>query len=245
MLTSEFTRPIVIQSPNNTILGAVEGWDEPGRFPIHDSGEPLVYLDEVAPEILTLPAYHPSDYRPLIRLGVAKRLHHAQQTLPEGYQLVLLDGWRSQTTQRGLYDAEFAKRLAESDSGEHAVIHNETIKYVSKPLENDTTLSATPPPHSTGGAVDVALAIDGNLIDFGSDFDEMSEKSALAYLESDGDDPLARDNRRLLYHVMTGVGFEPYQYEWWHYNYGNQMATASHFYRTGEKVDTIYGGIEP
>ena len=33
----------------------------------------------------------------------------------------------------------------------------------------------------------------------------------------------ARDNRRLLYNLMTSVGFVNYRCEWWHYAYGERQ----------------------
>ncbi len=64
------------------------------------------------------------------------------------------------------------------------------------------------------------------MLNFGTAFDHGGEKSALAYYESmtttgetlTKDDLLARSNRRLLFRVMTRVGFQPYFAEWWHFN---------------------------
>jgi D-alanyl-D-alanine dipeptidase len=63
----------------------------------------------------------------------------------------------------------------------------------------------------------------------GSIFDDDAEVSHTDYFEAPMGNSLssseleARGNRRLLYWAMKSVGFENYHYEWWHYDYGNQM----------------------
>lgn len=79
-------------------------------------------------------------------------------------------------------------------------------------------------------------------LDFGTTFDFAGQQSALTFSETDnslGD--TARDNRRMLYNVMTRAGFEPYSEEWWHFNDGNQMAMMTQYYRTGVKQPASYG----
>ncbi|MCG4287414.1 D-alanyl-D-alanine dipeptidase, partial [Lactobacillaceae bacterium KNUT 0156] len=49
-----------------------------------------------------------------------------------------------------------------------------------------------------------------------------------------------RENRRLLYHVMTQAGFTNYIEEWWHFDYGNQnWATVS------KRDFAVYGATKP
>lgn len=63
------------------------------------------------------------------------------------------------------------------------------------------------------------------LLNFGTKYDHGDIEASLNYLEKvskdralSEDEQKALNNRRLLYHVMTTVGFEPYEDEWWHYN---------------------------
>ncbi len=74
------------------------------------------------------------------------------------------------------------------------------------------------------------------MLDFGTAFDHGGEKSALAYYESKiavgeiltDNDMLARNNRRLLFGIMTQAGFQPYFAEWWHFNAPeSQMGAAT------------------
>lgn len=83
-------------------------------------------------------------------------------------------------------------------------------------------------------------------LDFGTEFDFAGAEAGLAYLENEDmpDHSEARDNRRMLYNVMTNAGFMPYADEWWHFNSGNQMAEMTKWRETGEKGVAVYGNIE-
>lgn len=60
------------------------------------------------------------------------------------------------------------------------------------------------------------------VLPMGTVFDEVSEKTMSNYYELNGDvEPLW--NRRLFYSVMSAVGFENYEEEWWHFSYGDQF----------------------
>ncbi|MFT6747352.1 MAG: D-alanyl-D-alanine dipeptidase [Glaciecola sp.] len=83
-------------------------------------------------------------------------------------------------------------------------------RYVAEPKNGGSM-------HNKGLAVDIALAdTSGNLLDFGGEFDEFSERSHLMYKKLDS---IPASNRVLLKDIMTQVGFTPYAYEWWHYSY--------------------------
>ncbi len=82
------------------------------------------------------------------------------------------------------------------------------------------------------------------LPDFGTDFDFAGQESALTYFENEGAPEHPKLWRRLLYNLMTKAGFEPYSEEWWHFNFGNQMAERTKWLRTGEKGVAIYGNTD-
>ncbi len=76
----------------------------------------------------------------------------------------------------------------------------------------------------------------GKMLDFGTAFDHGGERSALAYYEAKlasgktlaEREMVACHNRRLLFHVMTQAGFQPYFAEWWHFNAPeSQMGAAA------------------
>jgi D-alanyl-D-alanine dipeptidase len=97
---------------------------------------------------------------------------------------------------------------------------------------------ATPPPHSTGGAVDVTLVdARGDVVDMGSPFDEPTERSYPEHFAAAVDEAgrAAHAHRRLLYEVLHGAGFVRHPREWWHFSYGDQAWAAEH------RVPAVYG----
>lgn len=106
-------------------------------------------------------------------------------------------------------------------------IEETTRKYVNPPARIG---DAYVPPHLTGGAVDVTLfSVETKQeVEMGSRFDDCTEKAhALFYEQISPSDPpdflLYRDRRNTLREAMTQAGFAPYEYEWWHFDYGDIM----------------------
>jgi len=93
-------------------------------------------------------------------------------------------------------------------------------RYVARP----TADPLAPPPHRSGGAVDVVLfrRTDGQPIDCGTPFDAPLAASATRHYEPEGADPEHRSARRTLFHAMEDAGFANYPGEWWHFDLGNQ-----------------------
>ena len=91
-------------------------------------------------------------------------------------------------------------------------------RYVTPPSRNP----AAPPPHLTGGAVDLTLADgDGLPLDLGTDFDAFVPEAGARALEQVAGP--ARDLRRLLFWSMCRQGFTAYLEEWWHFDLGDQF----------------------
>lgn len=154
-----------------------------------------------------------------VRQSVAEKLRYAQSLLPQGLKLIIFDGYRSVEVQRALFDQFLdALRVLRPEYTERQLVE-ETEHYVALPSAD----VMQPSPHSTGGAVDVAIIKDNIMIEFGTPFDHGSVRSALRYFEDESHvltdaDREAREHRRLLYRVMMSAGFEGYEYEWWHFN---------------------------
>ena len=73
------------------------------RVPVRECGEPLVVLPlDVARAILYDDFPLPARTGPLVRRGLVDRLRAARAALPEGVDLVVLDGWRSRGFQAAL-----------------------------------------------------------------------------------------------------------------------------------------------
>lgn len=172
-----------------------------------------------------------------LRENALEKLKQALELLPIDYSFILYDGYRPLQVQQHLFQ-HFATEIKnrKPDFTEEEILE-ETLKYVAFPSIKPYQTS----PHLTGGAIDITLGDEeGNPLDLGNAFDEISEKSATRYFEKNlKENEEALKNRRLLYHSMTAVGFTNYSEEWWHYDFGNVTWAR----RVGAS-EAIYGAIE-
>jgi zinc D-Ala-D-Ala dipeptidase len=193
------------------------------------------------------PAYHQRGFTTAtneiwVRAGVASALNSAAQSLPHNIYLLVWDGLRTLATQQEIIDC-FMRSLAHLDPAQR----EETCRrYVSPLPKTQTTYQEAPPPHSTGGAVDVTLCgLDGTPFDLGADFDEFDDVAWLTFFEtrsaqSAAQSALHRNRRRILYWAMVGAGFAPYKWEFWHYELGTRRAVAA----AGGR-EAVYAGVAP
>ena len=158
------------------------------------------------------------------RRTVADRLMRAASLLPEGYRLKIYDAWRPYEVQRSLFDEYLgALRAMSENAGLSEDVLCEMAKtFVSMPDRGIRFAYV----HSSGGAIDLTVvAPDGNELDMGCGFDDFTPVAHTAALE--GSDAVEqRDNRRLLYHVMSEAGFTNFPSEWWHYDFGDKFWAA-------------------
>jgi|GEM_PF-6529661 len=75
--------------------------------------------------------------------------------------------------------------------------------------------------HNRGHAIDVSIEKGGTQLDFGSQFDEFTRRSAYG---AEGLTDTQRANRELLRSVMERAGFAPYDGEWWHFSWQGSPA---------------------
>ncbi|MBS1881513.1 MAG: D-alanyl-D-alanine dipeptidase [Actinobacteria bacterium] len=154
-----------------------------------------------------------------LRAEVARRLVQAAgRLLADGYGLKVLDGWRPLQLQRTLR-AEYGAAIKRESPGLTGKALEERLGAFVSPIGGDD-----PPPHSTGGAVDLTLCTtDGAEVDMGGSFDELSDRSFPGYYEGRDlppDQVEFRDLRRLLVAAMADAGFWQFPTEWWHFEYG-------------------------
>jgi D-alanyl-D-alanine dipeptidase len=179
------------------------------------SDEPLINIRH--PRIRVLGSYFHSGWphslpEALMRQGAALRLVNAVDDLPDGFGLAVWDAWRDPKLQADLHSLAYADgKLAPG--------------FVNPPSPDP----ATPPPHATGGTVDLTLTWESEPLNLGTRFDEFSSRAHARSLESVPDsDPLAlcRDLRRLLRSVMWKAGFVQLDCEWWHFENGTRLWAA-------------------
>lgn len=221
------------------------------RIPIKDCKEPLVPLPA---EQFAFTTPHPyeslgapyGDRSPyFLRQSVCDRLVQAQAhltSLHPGWHIQIFDAYRPIAVQQFMVDSVFSEQVQQRGLSvealtveQHQDILEQVYQFWAKPSVDPTT----PPPHSTGAAVDITLVdAQGQPIDMGSPIDELSERShpdyfasgssrvgADAHLLDTGDRPEHRyhKHRCLLRQLLQQAGFHQHPNEWWHFSYGDQL----------------------
>lgn len=154
----------------------------------------------------------------LVRAGVRQRLLQAAAALPADVFLSVFDGFRPLAVQRHLYEDYWAQVAKTNPHWADAEIAQQVNQFVAPPSAD----LRCPPPHRTGGAVDVYLVdAGGRDLPMGTAPDEIAPASVTRHFETSPQEPFTA-NRRRLYWAMAGAGFANYRGEWWHFDYGNQ-----------------------
>ena len=160
----------------------------------------------------------------MARKTVKEMLHKAEALLPEGYHFRIYDAYRPVAIQQFFWDHYRAKFKEQHPELSDEELDKLTRTCVSMPSYN----ILKPAVHSTGGAVDLTIiGPDGEPLEMGTGFDEFNDATWTYAFEPDSGTGLvndeARDNRRLLYNVMTAAAFTNLPSEWWHFDYGDGM----------------------
>jgi len=219
--------------------------------PIKESYEPMV---EIPKEFLR---FTPHPYQKLgapygkkspfyLRKSVVILLEKAQKRLQRekrGYRVKIFDAFRPIDVQR--FMMEYDKERVSIERYEVSFTHllktqqsevKNVVSHFWSPIERDVALS--PPPHSTGGALDLTLVDEsGVMLDMGSEIDELTEASRADFFH--GTRTEYEKNRELLKDVMTNVGFTQLPTEWWHFSYGDQIWAVDK-----AKERAIYGVVD-
>jgi D-alanyl-D-alanine dipeptidase len=172
--------------------------------PVREEGVPLVRLAA---------AFGPA--RALVRADLADRLGVAQQALPAGVRLRVIEGHRSIADQEAIIKRYRAEVRIAHPGADDAEVHELTSRFVS-PVDVA--------PHVAGAAVDLTLTTaDGTELDMGTVVDATPEDSdGGCYFAATNISAAARDNRTLLAGALGGAGLVNYPTEWWHWSYGDR-----------------------
>lgn len=158
------------------------------------------------------------------RKTVKEMLRKAEDLLPEGYHLRIYDAYRPVAIQQFFWDYYRAK-LGEKNPD----LNDEELDKLTRTCVSMASYNILRPAvHSTGGAVDLTIVgPDGKVLEMGTGFDEFNDATWTYAFEPDSGTGFVndevRDNRRLLYNVMTAAGFTNLPSEWWHFDYGDGM----------------------
>jgi zinc D-Ala-D-Ala dipeptidase len=238
------------------------------RIPIVESGEALRPIPKAqfahqtphAYEALGAPYGGTSPY--FVREQVLQALVKAQQALQDqqpNWQIFIFDAYRPVAVQAFMVNYAFQEALAqqyltraELTTDQEEALWEQVLQIWALPSLDPKT----PPPHSTGGAVDVTLydRTAQQLVDMGSPIDELSARSHPHYFAeltqashlSEAERSAAytaAQHRQILNAVMCGAGFQRHLGEWWHFCLGDQMWAWLTEQQTGSQVSARYGRV--
>ncbi|BBH52811.1 M15 family metallopeptidase [Fluviispira sanaruensis] len=161
------------------------------------------------------------------RTALVIKLNQILEHLPHNFSFLIFDAFRTIETQFDLFRYIYEQQKDLHPALSHEELFAITKEFIVHPAEKSLYEI---PPHNSGGALDLTLALDGQALNMGTDFDCVSECSQTIWFEQDyiqgagytKDEWFAiRKNRRLLFNAMKRAGFVNYTAEWWHYDLGD------------------------
>ncbi len=227
------------------------------QVPIQECGEPLV---PIPLHLFAVETPHPyvncgADYAGkspyYLRQGVLDRAIRAQERLQQlhpSWQLQIFDAYRPVAVQQYMVDYTFRQTVADRglEIGQLSPAQTEQIwQDVYQIWAIPSFDLDTPPPHSTGAAIDLTLVDErGNVVNMGSPIDEMSPRSQPEYFGT-AIEPILQQyhrNRQILCQIMNYAGFARHPAEWWHFSIGDQLwAWSNHLADPQHPLQAYYG----
>jgi D-alanyl-D-alanine dipeptidase len=190
-----------------------------------------------------------------LRSHVLTALVEAQAQLQQqrpGWQIQIFDAYRPVIVQQFMVDYTFAEllqmRQVQADvlaPAQREALMAEVTQFWALPSDDPNT----PPPHSTGAAVDITLVdAQGRPVDMGSPIDEVSSRSFPDHFATHQDlqGQEYHRHRTLLKDIMQAAGFRRHPQEWWHFSFGDQLWAWILQEQEGKQgITARYGRVEP
>ncbi|MEY3866897.1 MAG: M15 family metallopeptidase [Microcoleaceae cyanobacterium] len=211
------------------------------QIAIRECGEALIPIPS---DIFALETPHPyqklgapyhlskADSPYYLREGVIQQLIIAQNYLQQKYphvKILIFDAYRPVEVQQFMVDYNFSE-TAKSQGYSLPVLSEEKKAEILAQVYQFWAVPshdrATPPPHSTGAALDITLVDENNqIIEMGSPIDEISARSYPNHFANSCEprEKQYHQNRELLKEIMVKAGFQQHPNEWWHFCLGDQM----------------------
>ncbi len=188
--------------------------------------EAVVVDNTITPRLRVRPMYFELGFSDKVeiyaRKGVLMRLLAVLEHLPENIGMEIWDVYRSREVQTTLFNWMLGEVKKQHPKFTETEAFEETKKYAALPAKVGEAYCS---PHLSGGAVDLTLfdRETGNILDMGTGFDDCSPRAHALYFETHTPaEETIRTSRALLRNAMLSAGFTAYEYEWWHFDYGNQ-----------------------
>lgn len=182
---------------------------------VRDCGEPMCDLEERGIVVFSDRKRSQNALLCRVREGVAARLASASASLPAGFRLLGVEGYRP-PSQQAEYFRRYAQNLREA-------YPRATDAEISRLASRHVSPSAVAP-HPSGAAIDLTLCNESGLeLDLGCPLDATPEQSdGSCYTDAPGLDAVAARNRGVLTHALSSAGLVNYPPEWWHWSYGDR-----------------------
>ncbi len=225
-------------------------------IPIKDCGEKLA--DLAAYGVFAFENPHPyvkagatyGNANPfMLRQGVADKLAAAARALAAqkpGWKIKVFDAYRPVAVQKYMVAYSFMELARDAGIDPLTVSGAEKDELLARVYHiwaPPNTNPLTPPPHSTGAALDITLLDEtGRDVEMGSPIDLNGPESAPDYFADKN--PTYHANREFLNALMTEHGFLRNPREWWHFSYGDQFWTWLKNGQQHTETPAIYGRVE-
>lgn len=214
-------------------ISIAEPVSELRRVRIIECGEEMMDFLALCPGLLLDKPHFDYQRVNFMRKSLAEKICLANRSLPKGYLLAIVEGWRPPYIQRRMYTTVWNK-FREDNPGWSDVKMKRVVNRYTAPMN-----ARVPPPHTTGGAVDVLLANEaGIVLDHCSPFDRFDPKCF--GMNTPGLSETALEVRDILSTAMLSTGLTNYPSEFWHWSYGDQGWA----YRGGHP-NALYAAISP
>ena len=150
----------------------------------------------------------------VVRKTVYNKCHAVDLELKQinpDYQLVVAYGYRSFEIQECGF-AEQLKLLRGKFATKDELLETANINIANQKIAG----------HPTGGAVDVTIfnMREQRYLDFGTPNGNFDSNDIFVFSPFIND--TAKNNRKMLRHIMQSQGFLPFNGEWWHFSYGDK-----------------------
>jgi zinc D-Ala-D-Ala dipeptidase len=208
------------------------------QVPIQECGEPLVAIPlrlfavETPHPYIKCGAEYAGKSPYYLRQGVLDRVIQAQERLQQlqpGWKLQIFDAYRPVEVQQYMVDYTFRETVTRRGLNVTQLSPTESDQIWQDVYQIWAVPSFdldTPPPHSTGAAIDLTLVNEHGIpVDMGSPIDEMSPRSYPEHFATTTD-PIEQQyhrHRQLLEKTMSYAGFIRHPAEWWHFSIGDQL----------------------
>jgi D-alanyl-D-alanine dipeptidase len=198
-------------------------------IPVEESGDPL--LDVRGRLLVDDRLADGAGAYARLREGLVSRLLDAERQLPDGYRLLVVEGYRPPVLQRRYFDSYKDTLEATFPEMSPDELHVAASRYVS-PVEVA--------PHTAGAAVDLTLCTtEGAELDMGTAVNANPEESdGACYTAAPNVSAEARHHREILGTALAATGMVNYPTEWWHWSFGDR-----YWAMTTQTASATYGPV--